>query len=207
MVPRVFEMFAQAGPSPGQLERGLGIGLTLVKRIVEMHGGSVQASSDGLGRGSKFVVRMPIETAAAKTIDALPSMHPAVNFRTALVVDDNVDAARSLALLLKFHGLDAHMAHDGLEAIESAERVAPDLILLDIGMPQMNGYDACRAIRSRYGAKKIKIIALTGWGQDEDRRKSKEAGFDAHLVKPVAPATLLNVLSELSKPIRQYVEA
>ena len=127
--------------------------------------------------------------------------------RSALVVDDNIDAARSLALLLKFHGLEVHTAHDGLDAIQSAERVAPDLIFLDIGMPKMNGYDACRAIRNRFGPNEIAIIALTGWGQDEDRRKSKEAGFDAHLVKPVAPTTLLNVLAELSKPASQGVGA
>ncbi len=195
----VFEMFAQIDGSLEQSHGGLGIGLTLAKRLVEMHGGSVEAHSEGAGRGSEFVVRLPIrvESPTADTSQCVPESATS-GIRKALVVDDNADAARSLALLLKLSGHETCTAYDGLEAIEAAETFAPDVILLDIGMPKLNGYDVCRMIRERPWGKRIHIVALTGWGQVEDRRRSHEAGFDAHLVKPVDPADLAKLFSELA---------
>jgi PAS domain S-box-containing protein len=197
---QVFEMFAQVDHSLEQSHGGLGIGLTLAKRLVEMHGGSIKALSDGPGQGSEFIVRLPTRVAtsdieSSPSEDALAVSGP----RKALVVDDNVDSATSLALLLQLSGHETRTAYGGAEAIETAETFAPDLILLDIGMPQMSGYDVCRMIRARPWGEKILIIALTGWGQDEDRRKSKDAGFDGHLVKPVDPAALAKLFSELSE--------
>jgi PAS domain S-box-containing protein len=197
---QVFEMFAQVDHSLEQSHGGLGIGLTLAKRLVEMHGGSIQALSDGPGQGSEFIVRLPTRVASgdiesSPSEDALGASGP----RKALVVDDNVDSATSLALLLQLSGHETRTAYGGAEAIETAETFAPDLILLDIGMPQISGYDVCRMIRARPWGEKVLIIALTGWGQDEDRRRSKEAGFDGHLVKPVDPAALAKLFSELSE--------
>jgi PAS domain S-box-containing protein len=194
----VFEMFAQVDRSLEQSHGGLGIGLTLAKRLVEMHGGSVQAYSDGPGQGSEFVVRLPVVAETSATVGSAPVASLAEGgTHRALVVDDNVDAAKSLALLLKLSGNETRTAYDGLKAIEVAESFMPDVILLDIGMPKLNGYDVCRMIRQRPWGKRVNIVALTGWGQDEDRRRSFEAGFDAHLVKPVDPAALSKLLSEL----------
>ena len=197
MLPKVFEMFTQVDQSLERSQGGLGIGLTLVKRLVEMHDGDVTAHSDGAGRGCEFVVRVPILDEASNfqaPSELLSDKAPAVP-RRILVVDDNRDSALSLAMLLKLTGNDVQTAHDGEEAVQKAESYQPDLILLDIGLPKLNGYDACGLIRQQPWGKDITIVALTGWGQEEDRRKSKAAGFDSHLVKPVDHAALIQILA------------
>ena len=198
----IFDMFSQVDRSLERSQRGLGIGLHLVKRLVEMHGGTVVAQSEGLGRGSELIVRLPLQTAPS-----LPDAPPALTAseipttaRRILVVDDNVDAADSLAMLLDVCGHQTHVAHDGLAALEMAERVRPDVILLDIGLPKLNGFEACRQIRQRPWGKDIVLIALTGWGQEIDRRRSRESGFDHHIVKPVEHAALVKILTPGQPP-------
>ncbi len=198
MLPQVFEAFTQIDRSLERSQGGLGIGLTLVKRLVEMHGGSVTAHSEGLGRGSEFVVCLPV--LAEKPEPGPTPVKPAAEAvlamaRRVLVVDDNRDSALSLAMLLRLTGCETWTAHDGVEAVETAAAYKPDVILLDIGMPRMNGYEACRTIREQPWGKSIMMVALTGWGQDEDRRLSREAGFDSHLVKPVDHAALMRLLA------------
>ncbi len=190
----VFEMFTQIDRSLERSQGGLGIGLTLVKRLVEMHGGSVQAYSQGQGRGSEFVVRLPIFTVdtQAKKPTAEQTLKTAHRI---LVVDDNRDAATSLAALLRLTGNETQIAYDGLEAVEAAEKFHPDVILLDISLPKLNGHDACRRIREQPWGKHMMLVALTGWGQDEDRRQTKDAGFDHHMVKPVDFAALMKLLA------------
>ncbi len=196
----VFEMFTQIEKDRSQ--GGLGIGLALAKRLVEMHDGTVEAHSEGLGKGSAFVVRLPIATESPEDEPLVKDGRrrpdaPAVTAppRRILVVDDNVDSATSLARLLKMSGNETQMAHDGLDAVEAAERFRPDVILLDIGLPKLDGHDACRRIREHAWGAPMLIVALTGWGQEEDRRKSRDAGFDHHLVKPVDLAALKRLLA------------
>jgi signal transduction histidine kinase/CheY-like chemotaxis protein len=198
-LPLIFDMFSQVrGPLLGS-QGGLGIGLTLVKRLVEMHDGTVEARSAGVGRGSEFVVRLPITAVAPEP----PAPQPAVGepttpaARRILVVDDNPDTATSLAMLLELTGNETHIAHDGLEAVAAAAAFRPDIVLLDIGLPKMDGFEAARKIREQPWGKAMVLVALTGWGQEEDRRESREAGFDAHMVKPVEYAALTKLLAEL----------
>lgn len=196
----IFEMFSQVDRPVGRHEGGLGIGLTLVRRLVEMHEGTIEARSEGLGKGSEFVVRLPIAVEAKSVkppVEAPAAVDGVPGKRKMLVVDDNHDSAKSLAMLLRLAGNDVQMAFDGEEAVECAARIRPEVILLDIGLPKLNGYDACRRIREQPWGKDLVIIALTGWGQAEDRRKSSEAGFDRHLVKPVEHGTLTVMLKEL----------
>jgi PAS domain S-box-containing protein len=197
----IFDMFAQVDRSLEQSQGGLGIGLTLVKRLVEMHGGTVEARSAGEGHGSTFEVRvpalqgvMPVATPAASETRASGAAY------RILVVDDNKDSADSLAMLLELTGHEVFTAHDGQEAFAAAEQHRPDVILLDIGLPVLNGHDVCRRIRQEAWGQAMVLIALTGWGQDEDRRRSQEAGFDGHLVKPVDHPRLLNLLASLTEP-------
>jgi PAS domain S-box-containing protein len=201
MLAEIFEMFAQVDRSLERSQSGLGIGLTLVKRLVEMHHGTVTATSDGLGHGSEFVVRIPLSNHSQQpTRTAVPAIPAVLRPLRVLVVDDNVDSAQSLASLLSILGHDVRRAHDGLEALSAAESFRPQVVLLDIGMPRLNGYEACRALRARPWAQSIHIIALTGWGQPDDRQRSLDAGFDRHLVKPVDPAALhaiLNVVEDV----------
>ena len=163
-----------------------------------MHGGTVEARSAGVGQGSEFVVRLPLLSRPLPALPREPSGVQPVSTvpRRILVVDDNRDSADSLAMLLKLSGHDVHTAHDGLEAVEAAATFQPDVILLDIGMPRLNGYEAARRIREQQRQKGLRLVALTGWGQEEDRRRSEEAGFDAHLVKPVDLAALTKLLAE-----------
>jgi two-component system, chemotaxis family, CheB/CheR fusion protein len=194
----IFDMFTQLDTSLERSLTGLGIGLTLVRTLVEMHGGTVEASSPGIGQGSKFVVRLPIVTEAAIQAPLSSMTEPAVTPLRILIVDDNRDSADMLATLLKFSGHETHTAHDGMAAVEAAIKLDPDVILLDIGLPQLNGYEAARRIREQNsGRGRPVLVALTGWGQDEDRRRSEEAGFDAHVVKPVDHARLHKLLAEL----------
>ena len=172
-----------------------------------MHGGTVEANSAGVGQGSELVVRLPLPSdewrvaSGAKEEaggDPLATHHsPLTTKRRILVVDDNPDSAESLATLLQISGNETHIAHDGLQALEAAERFRPEVVLLDIGLPQLNGYDAARRIREQPWGKTMMLIALTGWGQEEDRRQSKDAGFDAHLVKPVDYGALMELLATL----------
>ena len=194
----VFDMFTQVDSSLERSLSGLGIGLTLVKTLTEMHGGTVQANSAGIGQGTEFVVRLPIEMEAEirehGTTEALPAAMTPLRI---LIVDDNRDSADMLAILLTSSGHETHLAHDGLAAVELAGRLQPDVILLDIGLPELNGYEAGRRIRRQQkDATRPLLVALTGWGQDEDRRKSEEAGFDAHLVKPVDDGVLRRLLAQ-----------
>jgi PAS domain S-box-containing protein len=197
----IFEMFSQVDPALERSQGGLGIGLALVRGLVELHGGSVEARSGGPGRGSEFTVRLPIvevPAQARREPGGDGKGCPAGPKCRILVVDDNGDAARSLAKVLKILGHDVQTAHDGLEAVQAAATLRPDLVLLDLGMPRMNGYEAARHIRQQPWGRGIFIVALTGWGQDDDRRRSHEAGFDRHLVKPIEPAALAALLESVA---------
>ncbi len=197
MLSKIFDMFMQVDRSLDRSQGGLGIGLTLVQRLVEMHGGSVSAFSEGEGRGCEFTVRLPILAQAKQPLQPAPKEPAARTIRRFLVVDDNRDSAESLAIWLKINGNETHTAFDGLEAVETAAAVRPDVILLDIGLPKLNGYEAARRIRQQSWGKTVVLVALTGWGQEEDRRRSSEAGFDGHLVKPVDFDRLMTVLANL----------
>jgi two-component system CheB/CheR fusion protein len=202
-LPRIFDMFVQVDTSLERTQSGLGIGLTLVKQLVEMHGGTIEAHSGGLGKGSDFVVRLPMSAEPAPTAPSAPSevdQAVAPVRRRVLVVDDNPDAANRLALWLEMQGHEVHTAHDGVEAVEAAATLQPDVILLDVGLPKLNGYEAGRRIRQQRRDKGLFLIALTGWGQEEDKRRSKEAGFDLHLVKPISLPTLEKLLDDVRAP-------
>jgi PAS domain S-box-containing protein len=202
MLPKLFEMFSQFGSPLDRSQGGLGIGLSLVKRLVELHGGSVGARSDGPGKGSEFVVRLPlVPSPRAARSEAEPGQ-AASGGRRILVVDDNRDAADSLAMMLRLTGHETRTAHDGLAALEAGADFRPDLVLLDIGMPRLNGYEAARRIRREPWGRAAFLVALTGWGQDEDRRRSREAGFDAHLTKPCDLGALRELLDGLAGPSR-----
>ncbi|HEV2834302.1 MAG TPA: ATP-binding protein, partial [Pyrinomonadaceae bacterium] len=196
----IFDMFTQVEGTSDQSQGGLGIGLTLVKRLTEMHGGSIEARSAGEGHGSEFIVRLPILTVPAGKTSAEPELAEAAPQRHVLIVDDNRDSADSLAMLLEITGNKIYMAHDGLEAVEAIEKYRPEVVLLDIGLPNLDGHEVCRRVREQPWGKDIVVIALTGWGQADDRRKSEEAGFNGHLVKPVDYDQLLELLESLSKP-------
>ena len=197
---RVFDMFTQVDTSLERSLTGLGIGLTLVRTLTEMHGGSVEVSSDGANHGSEFVVRLPIAMEAQTPESTFKGgQSGATTPRRILIVDDNHDSAEMLATLLELAGHETFAAHDGLAAVEAAAKLDLDVILLDIGLPVMNGYEAARRIREQRGQKRRPLlVALTGWGQDEDRGRSEEAGFDAHLVKPVDEAVLDRLLTDLT---------
>jgi signal transduction histidine kinase/ActR/RegA family two-component response regulator len=198
LLPRAFEMFSQLDATLDRAQGGLGIGLTLVQRLVEMHEGTVTALSEGQGRGTEFIIRLPVLPAEVPAKRQVESTSPSQSSRRKiLVVDDNRDSATTLAMLLKITGNDLQTAHDGQEAVTKAEQFRPEVILLDLGMPIMDGYEACRAIRLHPWGQRMKIVALTGWGQESDRRQSREAGFDAHLVKPVEHAVLVKTLDDL----------
>jgi CheY-like chemotaxis protein len=199
-LPRIFDMFTQLDTTLERSRDGLGIGLTLVKTLVEMQNGTVEASSAGPGLGSEFIVRIPI------VVDAPgPDLKAGIEETTRgrgqriLIVDDSEDGAESLSLLLQVSGYETHKAYDGAEAVEAAERLRPDAILLDIGLPRLNGYEACRRIRQQPWGDRIRLVALTGWGMEEDRDRSRDAGFDHHLVKPVDSAVLLKLLGTLTR--------
>jgi CheY-like chemotaxis protein len=197
MLPKLFEMFTQVDRSLERAQGGLGIGLWLVKSLVGMHGGTVEARSDGHGKGSEFLVRLPVAPSPAGQGpggDDGGTGRPAAR-RRILVADDNRDAADSLAIMLRIMGHETRTAHDGLEALEVAAAFRPEVILVDIGMPKLNGYDTCRRIREQPWGRSAVLVAVTGWGQDEDRRRSREAGFDLHMVKPVEPAALEELLA------------
>jgi PAS domain S-box-containing protein len=197
-LPGLFTLFSQVDPSLERSQGGLGIGLALIKGLVERHGGSVEAHSGGVGQGSLFVVRLPVAPDQGKEEKpGTDDNQVGSALRRVLVVDDNRDAAASLAMMLSLVGHDTRTAHDGLEALELAEAFRPDVILLDIGLPKLNGYDTCRRIREQPWGTEMFIVAVTGWGQEDARRRSQEAGFDHHLVKPVDFAALEKLLARL----------
>ncbi|MEO8005115.1 MAG: ATP-binding protein [Betaproteobacteria bacterium] len=201
VLPRVFEMFFQVDASMERSQGGLGIGLSLVRSVVDLHGGSVEARSEGPGRGSEFIVRIPaLRGSSSPVVDAKKidsGGHTGVR-RRVLVVDDNRDSAESLAIFLQLGGHEVRTAFDGIEALGLAESFHPDVALLDLGLPNLNGYEVCRRIREQEWGKRMLIIAQTGWGQEDDKRRTREAGFDEHLVKPVDPAQVARLVGEAS---------
>jgi CheY-like chemotaxis protein len=199
-------MFTQLDTAVDRSRDGLGIGLTLVKNLVEMHGGSVSVRSDGPGRGSEFMVRLPLmkEAPVFKEGDTPSPEADSPPGRRVLIVDDNEDGATSLAMLLHLGGHETFVAHDGAEALVEAERLRPDVMLLDIGLPGLSGYEVCRRIREHPWGRDIVMVALTGWGQAEDRERSREAGFDAHVVKPVEPGFLAKLLKSAAARVSSH---
>lgn len=220
MITKVFDMFRQVQGTTERPQSGLGIGLTITRRLVEMHGGTIEASSAGEGQGSTFTVRVPVAQnppqyeeepdasprgAAPEISPAPPHAEPAPHSLATgtrrklrvLAVDDNEDSALSMAMVLKIMGHDVRTAFDGVAALQVAEEFRPEVILMDIGMPKLNGYDTCHLLREQPWAADILMVALTGWGQEEDRRRSFEAGFNRHLVKPVEPDEVKKLLAEL----------
>ncbi|WAS95567.1 response regulator [Nannocystis punicea] len=199
MLPKVFELFTQVDRTVHQAQGGLGIGLALVRRLVELHGGSVAARSDGPGKGSEFTVRLPLlrsEAAAHPSPAARAATEPSPTARRVLVVDDNVDAALSLAGLLKVSGNIVETAYDGQQGIDAADRFRPEVIFLDLGMPKLDGFGAASWIRSQPWAEHVLLIAVTGWGQEDVRTRTQQSGFDAHLVKPVNFAKLTRLMTQ-----------
>jgi CheY-like chemotaxis protein len=197
----VFEMFTQAPHSIGNARGGLGIGLSLVRHLVTLHGGSVTASSAGLGQGSTFTVCLPLPAAVPDNGPDAPAdsaggqVAPGQALRV-LVADDNVDAAESLSILLQLAGHEVRVAYDGEQAVHVAGAFRPDLAFLDIGMPRMDGYQAARALRALPGMGKLRLVALTGWGAAQDRERSRAAGFDYHLLKPAFPEQVQAILAQ-----------
>jgi PAS domain S-box-containing protein len=201
-LPHLFEMFSQVAPALERSQGGLGIGLSLVKGLVELHGGKVEALSDGIGKGSEFVIRLPeVDVPMRDQPDGPPVPHARTGGRRyrILIVDDNRDAADSLAMVLSMAGHETRIAYDGLQAVETAADYRPDVVLLDIGLPRLNGYEAARQIRQQSWGKGMILVAVTGWGQEEDKRRASEAGFDHHLTKPVDPAVLESLLAVFSQ--------
>jgi signal transduction histidine kinase/CheY-like chemotaxis protein len=198
MLPRVFAMFAQGHQSGARSRDGLGIGLALVKRLVELHDGVVTAHSEGLGKGSTFTLRLPIADGPAATVRTSEAVTAttAIASRRILIVDDNVDAAATACVMLRLLGNEIRMANDGVEALAVAEEFRPDVAILDIDLPKLGGYDVARRIRGTTWGARTTIVALTGWGQDADRERALEAGFDHHFVKPVEPGELVRRIAD-----------
>jgi len=199
MLERIFGLFEQVDRTGSGTHDGLGLGLTLARRIVELHGGSVVACSEGKDRGSQFTVRLPLAAQPENAISLTPPQHavaPAHRLRI-LVADDNRDAAQTLAMLLRLDGHDVRAVHDGAEALTLGDAFHPQLLLLDIGMPVLDGYETARQVRERPWGRKALLVALTGWGQDSDRRNALNAGFHHHLVKPAEPDALRAVIDSI----------
>jgi PAS domain S-box-containing protein len=202
---RVFDLFSQVRIHQGRSAEGLGIGLAIVRKLVELHGGTIAAASDGLGRGSTFTVRLPaLEEATATVVPAVLSQDRVRESRSrhrVLIVDDNEDAAAALAEFLRLEGHQTWLAHDGFQAIEIAKATELDVVLMDIGMPRLDGFATAKCIRALPGCEGLRMAALTGWGQESDRARTREAGLNWHLVKPVNPTFLSELLARL-EPVR-----
>jgi len=205
MMPRIWDIFAQVDTSPTRVRQGLGIGLSLVKKLVTLHDGSIVATSQGLGKGSEFVVRLPLlsvdsmsaTTHSSTSGNSTDATDLSAQSKRILVVDDNVDAAESLQVLLGVYGHTVEIAHEGVTALQVAWAFKPDLLFLDIGLPGMDGYEVARRLRGEIGMKSIKLIALSGYGAENDLMRSKEAGFDRHVVKPVDPSQLPGIIASV----------
>jgi CheY-like chemotaxis protein len=200
MLDRVFELFAQADQAPDRSRGGLGIGLSLARRLVELHGGALDAFSEGPGRGSRFLVRLPAAAPEERPHrDTVAGPAPAVADarRSVLVVDDNRDAAEALALFLAGAGFDVTTVHDGVAAVAEAERRSPDVVLLDLGLPLLDGFEVAERLRRVPGGPRPRLIAVSGYGQAGDRQRTASAGFEHHLVKPIDYHALVNLLSSV----------
>jgi len=198
-LPVIFDLFTRAHRSAERPQGGLGIGLSLVRNLVEMHGGTVEAKSAGLKQGSTFVVRLPLLKQATRTEQPLKTHPGRETTRRIVVIDDNVDAAESLAMLLRLKGHEVHVAYDGPAGVALVLKATPDCVLVDIGLPGIDGYEVAKRLRAHDRSMQMNgmlLIALTGYGQDEDRIRSEQAGFDHHLVKPVAQNVLEDLLRE-----------
>ena len=211
MLPRIFDMFPQAGPSLERSQGGLGVGLALVERLVKLHGGTVTASSAGAGQGSQFIIRLPVAPAQKGGATDRPEapLRAAASRCRILVVDDNLDSVDSLAMLLRMMGHEVETASDAEAALNKAEEFRPDVAILDIGLPKVNGYDLAKQIRQRPWAKDVVLVALTGWAQAQHRLRSQESGFNHHLNKPVEFDVLQQILAaaDTSLPVRNNVAA
>jgi CheY-like chemotaxis protein len=200
LAPRIFDMFVQGRPALERIGGGLGVGLALARRIAELHGGTLEAASEGENRGAEFTLRVPLAQGLAHAPAERRAKPPGfVAARRILVVDDNVDAAATLQLLLGSLGHETAVANDGAQALKLAVDFRPDLVFLDIGMPGMDGYEVARRLRALRTNPPFRIVAVTGWGQESDRQRSREAGFDLHLVKPVDAASLARALADNGK--------
>jgi CheY-like chemotaxis protein/two-component sensor histidine kinase len=200
LLPQVFDLFTQAKRTLDRSQGGLGVGLTVVRKLVEMHGGTTEAHSSGLGQGSEFIVRLPVMRSALRqtTVSSAETAQPTQAWRV-LVVDDNIDSADSITSLLEASGHDVKVAYSAEKALEMAAEYQPEIMLLDIGLPEMDGYEVAKRLRQNPQLKDLRLIALTGYGQDSDRQRSREAGFDAHVVKPVDWRNLSELLESLMK--------
>lgn len=201
MLPYVFDLFTQADTHENRRRGGLGIGLTLARSLVERHGGSIAARSEGAGKGSEFIVRLPLAGAAPAAgadlnDDAAPS-HREVQPRRVLIIEDNIDQAQMLAALLTLWGHEVKMAHEGAAGIELAQEFLPDVALVDLGLPGVSGYEVARRMKAHPKLKHIRLIAQTGWGQAQDRQRPREAGFDHHLLKPLDLEELTSLLATI----------
>ena len=198
MLERVFELFTQASHGTDHGAGGLGIGLSLARRLVELHGGSISAASGGVGRGSEFTVSLPLATPDVRIeqVRADPAELPGLERRRVLVVDDNVDAADMTAMLLRTLGCDVQTAYDGETGARAAESFHPDVVLLDLGLPGIDGHEVSRRIRGSAWGQTVRLVAVSGWGREEDRQRSREAGFDGHLTKPVEPEALIRLIRD-----------
>jgi CheY-like chemotaxis protein len=205
MLPKVFDMFTQVGRALGQSEGGLGIGLALAKSLVEMHGGTIEAHSDGLGKGSAFKVRLPLTQTVKPATESPTATQSATVKRRILIADDNPDVLESFEVMLRMLGHEVETAVDGTEVLVKAAQFWPEVVVLDIGMPKMDGLETARRLRQQPWGREAILIAVTGWGNEKDKRHTAEAGFDVHLVKPVDAMTILKHLdkSDQSKANRQ----
>jgi signal transduction histidine kinase len=193
LLPKIFDLFTQGERGLDRREGGMGVGLALVQRLARLHGGRVEAASDGPGKGSEFTLRMPIEERAIGPVEALDAARE-TKPRRVLIVEDHADVRHALRTLLEHDGHTVYEAVDGAEGIEAAERLKPDVVLIDIGLPRVDGYQVAQAIRAKLG--RLRLVAVTGYGQPEDKRRARDAGFDEHLVKPVDPAALHRALGQ-----------
>ena len=200
LLPTLFEMFHQGQGTIDRSQGGLGIGLALSKGLVDLHGGRIEASSDGPGRGARFRVTVPIGTAARHSAVSEPDSatpRAAAGERLRVVIaDDNVDAARALAMVVELSGHEVHVVHDGMAALELAEKLRPEAAFLDIGMPALDGYGVASRLRAEAWGRDMLLVATTGWGQEEDKRRATAAGFDRHMTKPIDPAPAVRLLAE-----------
>jgi two-component system CheB/CheR fusion protein len=204
MLPRMFRLFSQVHASNSRPPTGLGIGLAVVRRLVELHGGTVTVASAGLGKGAVFTVQLPLSDAPglAEPPHLRAHGHAGVPRPYVLIADDHTDIVDSVALILQLEGYRVSTAFDGEQAIAAAERDRPDVMVVDIGMPRRDGYDVARWVREQPWGAAMRLIAVTGWGQDVDRERSRTAGFDAHLVKPVDPRVLQETIDRLARGTR-----